>query len=106
MLKVGDVAPDFSLQDKDGKTVKLSSFKGKKNVVVFFYPADSTPGCTVEVRCWPLFILDEMPGSASSNHVHARTRHARLRRKRPSLRRSRPSCWACRAGAPRTRKSL
>jgi peroxiredoxin Q/BCP len=48
MLKVGEQAPDFSLQDKDGKTVKLSSFKGKKNVVVFFYPADSTPGCTVE----------------------------------------------------------
>jgi thioredoxin-dependent peroxiredoxin len=48
MLSVGEVAPDFELKTYDGKSVKLSSFKGKKNVVVFFYPADSTPGCTAE----------------------------------------------------------
>jgi len=48
MLKVGEVAPDFSLSTADGKTFKLSSFKGKKSVVAFFYPADSTPGCTKE----------------------------------------------------------
>jgi peroxiredoxin Q/BCP len=48
MLAVGEMAPDFSLKTYDGKEVKLSSFKGKKSVVVFFYPADSTPGCTQE----------------------------------------------------------
>lgn len=44
-LEVGDKAPAFSLPDADGNTVKLSDFKGRK-VVVYFYPAASTPGCT------------------------------------------------------------
>jgi peroxiredoxin Q/BCP len=44
-LEVGDKAPAFSLPDADGKTVELSDFKGRK-VVVYFYPAASTPGCT------------------------------------------------------------
>ena len=45
MLEVGMKAPDFSLLDKDGKTVSLSDFKGKK-IVLYFYPKDNTPGCT------------------------------------------------------------
>jgi peroxiredoxin Q/BCP len=44
-LAVGDKAPAFTLSDADGKTVKLSDFTGRK-VVVYFYPAASTPGCT------------------------------------------------------------
>lgn len=44
-LEVGDKAPDFSLPDADGNVVKLSDYKGRK-VVVYFYPAASTPGCT------------------------------------------------------------
>ncbi|AAS04646.1 thioredoxin-dependent thiol peroxidase [Mycobacterium avium subsp. paratuberculosis] len=44
-LAPGDKAPAFSLPDADGKTVKLSDFKGRK-VIVYFYPAASTPGCT------------------------------------------------------------
>lgn len=44
-LEVGDKAPAFSLPDADGNTVKLSDYKGRK-VVVYFYPAASTPGCT------------------------------------------------------------
>ncbi|MET0798574.1 MAG: thioredoxin-dependent thiol peroxidase [Rhodococcus sp. (in: high G+C Gram-positive bacteria)] len=44
-LAVGDSAPAFSLSDADGKTVSLSDFTGRK-VVVYFYPAASTPGCT------------------------------------------------------------
>ena len=45
MLEVGMKAPDFSLLDKDGNTVRLSDFQGKK-VVLYFYPKDNTPGCT------------------------------------------------------------
>lgn len=47
-LKVGEVAPEFSLVDQNGKTVKRSSFK--KPLVVYFYPSDSTPGCTVQAQ--------------------------------------------------------
>ncbi|MBL8768013.1 MAG: thioredoxin-dependent thiol peroxidase [Planctomycetes bacterium] len=43
----GKKAPDFSLKNQDGKVVKLSGFKGK-NVVLYFYPKDGTPGCTTE----------------------------------------------------------
>ena len=46
-LQVGDKAPDFTLIDKDGHAVALSSFRGKK-VIVYFYPAASTPGCTTQ----------------------------------------------------------
>lgn len=45
MLKTGDKAPLFTLNDKDGKAVSLSDFKGKK-VVLYFYPKDNTSGCT------------------------------------------------------------
>ena len=45
MLEVGMRAPEFTLNDKDGKAVSLSDFKGKK-VVLYFYPKDNTPGCT------------------------------------------------------------
>lgn len=44
-LEVGETAPAFSLSDADGNTVKLSDYKGRK-VIVYFYPAASTPGCT------------------------------------------------------------
>jgi peroxiredoxin Q/BCP len=47
-LEVGEVAPDFTLKADDGKTVKLSNFRNKKNVVVFFYFRDDTPVCTKE----------------------------------------------------------
>ena len=45
MLNIGQKAPDFTLQDKNGKDVSLSDFIGKK-VVLYFYPKDNTPGCT------------------------------------------------------------
>ena len=45
MLEAHMKAPDFSLLDKDGNTVRLSDFQGKK-VVLYFYPKDNTPGCT------------------------------------------------------------
>lgn len=45
MLNIGDKAPNFTLTDKDGTTVSLSDYLGKK-VVLYFYPKDNTPGCT------------------------------------------------------------
>ena len=45
MLEKGIKAPEFTLNDKNGKAVSLSDFKGKK-VVLYFYPRDNTPGCT------------------------------------------------------------
>lgn len=47
-LKVGDPAPEFTLHDENGKERKMSDYRGKQ-VVLFFYPADDTPGCTKEV---------------------------------------------------------
>jgi peroxiredoxin Q/BCP len=47
MLSVGSKAPPFTLNDAEGNKVKLSDFKGRK-VVLYFYPKDLTPGCTVE----------------------------------------------------------
>src|SRR5258708_38958952 len=47
-LQEGSSAPDFTLRSSDGSTIQLSRFKGKKNVIVYFYPKDDTPGCTKE----------------------------------------------------------
>jgi len=49
-IEVGKPAPDFTLKDEAGKDVKLSSFKGKKNVLIAFYPKDFTSGCTSELK--------------------------------------------------------
>ena len=48
MIDVGDTAPDFRLPALRGGELVLSDFRGKKNVVLFFYPKDDSPGCTVE----------------------------------------------------------
>jgi peroxiredoxin Q/BCP len=47
-LRVGQEAPDFTLPDRGGKMVRLSEFRGRKAVVLYFYPKDNTPGCTKE----------------------------------------------------------
>ncbi|HLK37925.1 MAG TPA: peroxiredoxin [Polyangiaceae bacterium] len=47
-LSVGDKAPDFTLPSRSGESVTLSKLLGRRAVVVFFYPKDDTPGCTVE----------------------------------------------------------
>ena len=49
-LKVGDPAPDFSLPATDGKTYKLSDFKGKQAVVIAWFPKAFTQGCTIECK--------------------------------------------------------
>lgn len=47
-IQVGDLAPDFTLKDENAQEVTLSSFRGKKNVVLAFYPFDFSPVCTNE----------------------------------------------------------
>lgn len=49
MLKKGDKAPNFKLEGSDGKTHSLANFKGKF-LVLYFYPKDDTPGCTIEAK--------------------------------------------------------
>jgi cytochrome oxidase Cu insertion factor (SCO1/SenC/PrrC family) len=69
MLKVGEAAPDFELKNAQGKIIKLSSFKGKKPVVVFFYPADNSPGCTKEVSLCLFFPWLGRRSSHSYSHL-------------------------------------
>ena len=47
MVEIGEQAPSFEVKDTNGKKVKLSDFKGK-NLVLYFYPKDDPPGCTIE----------------------------------------------------------
>ena len=47
-IQEGKPAPDFTLEDQDGKPVSLSDFAGKQAVLLYFYPKDDTPGCTKE----------------------------------------------------------
>lgn len=48
MLKAGEPAPSFDLPDSEMELVSLGGYAGKKNVVLYFYPKDDTPGCTLE----------------------------------------------------------
>jgi peroxiredoxin len=50
MLKTHQTAPDFSTVNQYGQTVNLADYKGKTNVVLYFYPKDDTPGCTIEAN--------------------------------------------------------
>ncbi|HMH82671.1 MAG TPA: peroxiredoxin [Gemmatimonadales bacterium] len=51
-VSVGDVAPDFTLPDQLGAPVRLGDLVGRKTVVLYFYPKDDTPGCTIEARAF------------------------------------------------------
>ena len=64
-IKVGDKAPDFTLEDQDKNPVTLSSFQGKKNVVLAFYPLDWSPICTNENTCFS----NDLPRFEDSNAV-------------------------------------
>ena len=48
-IEVGDIAPDFELEDQNGKKVKLSQYRGKKNVLLAFFPFAFSPVCTNEL---------------------------------------------------------
>jgi peroxiredoxin Q/BCP len=77
MLNVGEPAPDFALQDENGNTVRLADFKGTSGVVLMFYPADSTPGCTKQLcearddydryKAAGLAVFGVNPGSVSAH---------------------------------------
>ena len=62
-IKVGDTAPDFNLKDQDQKDVKLSDYRGKKNVVLAFYPLDWSPVCQGENKC----LTDDFPKFQNAN---------------------------------------
>lgn len=64
-LKEGDKAPDFTLKSDEGKDIQLSDFKGKSNVVLYFYPKDETSGCTKEACSF----RDHIADLASKNTV-------------------------------------
>jgi peroxiredoxin Q/BCP len=61
MLKVGQSAPTFDLPDGDMNVVSLSGYRGTNNVVLYFYPKDDTPGCTLEAIDFS-DLLDEFLG--------------------------------------------
>ena len=63
-LEPGDIAPDFTLPDQDGKSVTLSGLRGK-NVVLYFYPKADTPGCTTQA-CG---VRDHRPDYEAANAV-------------------------------------
>ena len=50
MLEKNQIAPAFSSKNQNGEVVELSSFKGNNHVVLYFYPKDDTPGCTIEAN--------------------------------------------------------
>ena len=50
MLEQNQAAPDFSTINQDGEKISLAQYRGKKNVVLYFYPKDDTPGCTIEAN--------------------------------------------------------
>ena len=76
-LKVGDPAPDFKLQATDGKTYKLSDFKGKEAVVLAWFPKAFTQGCTIE--CKSLAENGDLIKKYERDLLHGQRRSARRR---------------------------
>ena len=58
MLEVNQPAPEFSAINQDEETISLEQYRGKKNVVLYFYPKDDTPGCTIEANEFTALIDD------------------------------------------------
>ena len=58
MLEKKQVAPEFTALNQDDKTVKLSDFRGKQNIILYFYPKDDTPGCTIEANQFTEYAKD------------------------------------------------
>lgn len=47
-ISIGDTCPSFSLQNQNGQTINIKEYIGSKNLIIYFYPKDNTPGCTKE----------------------------------------------------------
>ena len=47
-ISIGDTCPSFSLQNQNGQTINIQEYIGSKNLIIYFYPKDNTPGCTKE----------------------------------------------------------
>ncbi len=58
MLKINQPAPAFSTANQHNKMISLSDFKGNKNIVLYFYPKDDTPGCTIEANQFTALVND------------------------------------------------
>jgi peroxiredoxin len=58
MLRKQQPAPAFSSPDQNNQVVRLADFKGRKNVILYFYPKDDTPGCTIEANDFTRFVND------------------------------------------------
>ncbi len=58
MLEKGQAAPAFSAVNQAGESLTLSDFKGKQNVVLYFYPKDDTPGCTIQANQFTTLAAD------------------------------------------------
>lgn len=58
MLRKGQKAPDFSALNQDNELLELNTFKGSKNIVLYFYPKDDTPGCTIEANDFTTLAAD------------------------------------------------
>ena len=81
-LKVGDKAPDFNLMGSDGKKHELADYKGKKAVVLAWFPKASTPGCTLQCTSYaksgsPLKSLDVVYFTASVDQPEANVKFAK-----------------------------
>lgn len=57
-LTKGSTAPEFNSPNQNSEIIKLSDFKGGKNVVLYFYPKDDTPGCTIEANQFTALVAD------------------------------------------------
>ena len=64
MLEVNQPAPGFSAINQDGDTITLAQYHGKQNVVLYFYPKDDTPGCTIEANEFTA-LIDEFAAADS-----------------------------------------
>jgi peroxiredoxin len=58
MLQTGQIAPDFNSVDQHEQIVRLSDYKDRNNVVLYFYPKDDTPGCTIEANDFTRYAAD------------------------------------------------